>query len=201
MIILLQRKYFPEEYKALEKRGKVSKLTLLVMEEGLIRCRGRLEHVAQAAEIKFPILQPKSCFLTKLIVREHHCLQAHMGVNATVASVRQEYWVPQLRQLSKSVIHHCITCKKTQGRPYHVNIAPPLPEFRVQRKQPFSVTGVDYTGALLTKEKHQNPEKAYIVLFTCPVTRGIHIKLVKICPVIRFLWCSKSFVAIRDFLL
>ncbi|XP_068233463.1 uncharacterized protein [Palaemon carinicauda] len=170
MIILLQKEYFPEEYKALEKGGKVSKLTLLVqlnlfLEEGIIRCRGRLEHVAQAAEIKFPILLPKSCFLTKLIVREHHCLQAHMGVNATMASVRQEYWVPQIRQLSKSVIHHCVICKKTQGKPYRVNIAPPLPEFRVQRKQPFSVTGPDYTGALLTKEKQQNPEKAYIVFF------------------------------------
>ncbi|XP_068201703.1 uncharacterized protein [Palaemon carinicauda] len=105
-----------------------------------------------------------------------------MGVNATVASVRQEYWVPQLRQLYKSVIHHCIICKKTQGRPYRVNIAPPLLEFRVQRKQPFSVTGVDYTGALLTKEKQQNPEEAYIVLFTCPVTTGIHIKLKVIGP-------------------
>ncbi|XP_068205435.1 uncharacterized protein [Palaemon carinicauda] len=116
MIILLQKEYFLEEYKALEKEGKVSKWTLLVqlnlfLEEGIIRCRGRLEHVAQAAELKFPILLPKSCFPTKLIVREHHCLQAHMGVNATVASMRQEYWVPQLRQLSKSVIHHCIIRK------------------------------------------------------------------------------------------
>ncbi|XP_066983767.1 uncharacterized protein [Macrobrachium rosenbergii] len=122
-----------------------------------------------------------------------------MGVNATVASVRQEYWVPQLRQLSKSVIHHCIICKKTQGRPYRVNIAPPLPEFRVQRKQPFSVTGVDYTGALLTKEKHQNPEKAYIVLFTCPVTRGIHIELVKDLSCDSFLMVFRKFCSRRGF--
>ncbi|XP_068250697.1 uncharacterized protein [Palaemon carinicauda] len=149
--------------------------------------------------IKIPNLTVKSGFLTKLIVREHHCLQAHMGVNATVASVRQEYWVPQLRQLSKSVIHHRIFCKKTQGRPFRVNIAPPLPEFRVQRKQPFSITGVDYTGALLTKEKQQNPEKAYIVLFTCPVTRGIHIELVKDLPCNSFLRVFQKFCGRRGF--
>ncbi|XP_068237289.1 uncharacterized protein [Palaemon carinicauda] len=204
MIILLQKEYFSEEYKALGKGGKVSKLTLLVqlnlfLEDGIIRCRGRLEHVAQAAELEFPILLPKRCFLTKLIVREHHCLQAHMGVNATVASMRQEYWVPQLHQLYKSVIHHCIMCKKTQGRTYRVNIAPPLPEFRVQRKQPFSVTGVDYTGALLTKEKQQNPEKAYIVLFTCPVTRRIHIELVKDLSCDSFLMVLRKFCGHRGF--
>ncbi|XP_068203541.1 uncharacterized protein [Palaemon carinicauda] len=204
MIILLQKEYFLEEYKALETGGKVSKLTLLVqlnllLEEGIIGCRRRLEHVAQAAEIKFPILLPKSCFLTKLRVRERNCLQAHMGVNATVASVRQDYWVQQLRQLSKSVIHHCIICKKTQRRPNRVNIAPPLPEFRVQRKQPFSVMGVDYTGALLTKEKQQNPEKAYILLFTCPVTRGIHIELVKDLSCDSFLMVFRKFCSHRGF--
>ncbi|XP_068204606.1 uncharacterized protein [Palaemon carinicauda] len=122
-----------------------------------------------------------------------------MGVNATVASVRQEYWVPQLRQLSKSVIHHCIICKKTQWRPYRVNIAPPLPEFRVQRKQPFSVTGLDYTGALLTKEKQQNPEKAYIVWFTCPVTRGIHIELVKDLSCDSFVMVFRKFCSRQGF--
>ncbi|XP_068211733.1 uncharacterized protein [Palaemon carinicauda] len=89
--------------------------------------------------------------------------------------------------------------RKTQGRPYRVNIAPPLPEFRVQRKQPFSITGVDYTGALLTKEKQQNPEKAYIVLFTCPVTKGIHIELVKDLSCDSFLMVFRKFCSRRGF--
>ncbi|XP_068250784.1 uncharacterized protein [Palaemon carinicauda] len=101
-----------------------------------------------------------------------------MGVNATVASVREEFWIAQLRQLVKSVLHHCVICKKAQGKPYRTNIMPPLPEFRVQRKQPFSVTGVDYTGALWIKEGKQNPEKVYVILFTCPITRGIHLEVV-----------------------
>ncbi|XP_068206278.1 uncharacterized protein [Palaemon carinicauda] len=35
---------------------------------------------------------------------------------------------------------------RTQGRPYRVNIAPPLPEFRVQRKQPFSAVVLNLWG-------------------------------------------------------
>ncbi|XP_068240911.1 uncharacterized protein [Palaemon carinicauda] len=102
-----------------------------------------------------------------------------MGVNATVASVRQEFWIPQLRQLVKSVLHHCVICKKVHGKQYRTNIIPPLPEFRVQRKQPLSVTGVVYTGALWIKEGKQNLERVYVILFTCPITRGIHLEVVR----------------------
>ncbi|XP_066965875.1 uncharacterized protein [Macrobrachium rosenbergii] len=52
------------------------------------------------------------------------------------------------------------------ARLYRPNIVPPLPEFRVQCKHPFNTTGVDYT------------EKVNIILFTCPITRGIHVELV-----------------------
>ncbi|XP_068206275.1 uncharacterized protein [Palaemon carinicauda] len=66
-------------------------------------------------------------------------------------------------------------------------------EKRLRTPAKFSVTGVDYTGALLTKEKHQNPEKAYIVLFTCRVTRGIHIELVKDLSCDSFLMVFRKF--------
>ncbi|XP_068211786.1 uncharacterized protein [Palaemon carinicauda] len=59
--------------------------------------------------------------------------------------------------------------------------------------------GVDYTGAMLTKEKQQNHEKAYIVLFTYPVTRGIHIELVKDLSCDSFLMVFRKFCSRRGF--
>ncbi|XP_066947042.1 uncharacterized protein [Macrobrachium rosenbergii] len=64
-----------------------------------------------------------------------------------------------------------------QGRPYRPNIVPPLPEFRMQCKQPFNTTGVEYTITLWVKGKGPNPEKAYIILFIYPITRGIQVEL------------------------
>ena len=43
---------------------------------------------------------------------------------------------------------------------------------------PFTITGVDFTGALRVRDKHGLEEKAYICLFTCANTRAIHLELV-----------------------
>ncbi|XP_066946072.1 uncharacterized protein [Macrobrachium rosenbergii] len=149
-IVLVQREYFPEEYECLQK-GKVKpKLTLirqlnLYLERDVIKCRGRLEHAQLSEEAKFPVLLPKGCPITKLIVREHHEAQAHMGVDATVASA----WIIQ--------------------------------------------------GIVWTKEKDQNPKKAYIIVFTYPVTRGIHVELVKNQSCNSLLMAFRNFCSRRGF--
>ncbi|XP_068245388.1 uncharacterized protein [Palaemon carinicauda] len=164
-----------------------------------MRCRGRLEHPTLPEEVKFPTLLPKGRVLSKLLIRRNHVMQAHMGVNATVASIRQEFWIPQLQQLVKSVLYHCVICKKVQGKPYRTNIIPTLPEFRVLRKQPFSVTWVDYTGALWIREGKQNPEKVYFILFTCPITRGIQLEVVKNQSADSFLMALRKFSSRKGF--
>ena len=165
-IVLMQKEFFPEEYKILRKGVRNTKLALVhqlnLYLDNEIRCKGRLEHAQLPKATKFPILLPKSCYVTQVVVKEHHDAVAHMGVNVTVASVRWEFWIPQIRQLTKSVLHHCVICRRTQGRP--------LREFRVQCKQPYNITGVDYAGTLCMKGNKQSPEKAYIIMFTCPKT-------------------------------
>ena len=203
-IILLQKDYFPGEYKALERNEKKPKLALiqqlnLYLDNGVIRCKGRLEHAQLPAQTRFPILLPKHCEYTRHLVIKKHKSVAHMGVNATVAEMRQEYWVPQLRQLVKGVIRQCVICKIVQGKSYMANVVPPLPEFRLQCKTPFSVTGVDYTGALWVKGLNKVPEKAYVLLFTCPVTRAVHIELVNNQSCNSFLLAFRKFCSRRTY--
>ncbi|XP_066955710.1 uncharacterized protein [Macrobrachium rosenbergii] len=105
-IAIIQRKLFQEEYKSLMKGIRKPKLSLvhqlnLYPDNGVISCKGRLEHAQLPESVKFPILLPKSCFVTRVIIKEHHDANAHMGVNATVVSVRREFWIPQIRQLTK----------------------------------------------------------------------------------------------------
>ncbi|KAH3728311.1 hypothetical protein DPMN_054265 [Dreissena polymorpha] len=47
---------------------------------------------------KFPILLPKKRHITRLIVRDAHITHLHSGVNATVAHIRQTYWIPPITQ-------------------------------------------------------------------------------------------------------
>ena len=132
-------------------------------------------------------------------MREAHNAVAHMGMNATVAEVRKPHWIPQIRQGVRKVLRNCITCKKVQGKSYSASVVPPLPDFRVKCKAPFSMTGIDYTGALTVKVDNRQTGKAYIILFTCPVSRAIHMELVNNLSCHSFLLAFHKFCNRRTF--
>ncbi|XP_071141981.1 uncharacterized protein [Mytilus edulis] len=73
------------------------------------------------------------------------------GLSSTVTLLRQTYWIPSIRQVIKSIIHKCVICQKVTGRPYLAPDPPPLPKDRLTEAPPFTVTGVDFTGALNVK--------------------------------------------------
>ena len=53
----------------------------------------------------------------------------------------------------------------------------PLPQSRTQDLPPFTVSGVDFTGALYVQQG-RDEVKVYICLFTCATTRAIHLEVV-----------------------
>jgi len=59
-------------------------------------------------ETKFPCLLPKKHHLTTLIVYHIHKIHLHAGVNATVTSLREKYWIPSARQVVRSLLQKCI---------------------------------------------------------------------------------------------
>ena len=99
-------------------------------------------------------------------------------VDATVIYLRQKFWIPSARQCVRSVLQKCVACKKTQGRPFEAPDPPPLPKFRVSEKSPFTVTGLDYTGALRVRNNDETACKAHVCLFTYASTRAVHLELV-----------------------
>ena len=70
----------------------------------------------------------------------------------------------------------------------------PLPEDRIKPAPPFTNVGLDFAGPLFLKD---SGEKAYICLFTCAVTRAIHLELVSNMTVERFLLALRRMVARR----
>lgn len=72
----------------------------------------------------------------------------------------------------------CVLCKKIEGKAFATPREPSLPSSRVSDEPPFTNTGIDFAGPLLTKENAQT-EKSYICLFTCASTRAVHLELIK----------------------
>ena len=70
-----------------------------------------------------------------------------------------------------------MTCRKLEGVAFRAPDPAPLPKLRVQETAPFAVTGVDFTGPLYVRSE-SSETKCYICLFTCAVTRAVHLEVV-----------------------
>ena len=67
-----------------------------------------------------------------------------------------------------------------------------LPKVRLQDMPPFTVTGIDFTGALYVRQNHTEG-KVYICLFTCATTRAVHLEVVTDLSVETFLMVFRRF--------
>ena len=167
-------------------------------EQGVWRCGGRLANSEIPYATKYPILIPKSHPITSLIARQAHERVLHNGVKETLAEIRSKFWIPSGRSFTRKIVHKCVTCKRFEGLPYQAPPPPPLPKCRVKEAPAFSYTGVDFAGPLLirvTLSSHST--KVWIALFTCYVTRAVHLDAVPDQSTPTFIRCMKRFVARR----
>ena len=118
------------------------------------------------------ILLPMNSCLTFQIINHFHFEYFHAGVNSVLSHLRERFWLPRGRQIVRGVLRKCVPCIKQTGKacpqPFYAN----LPK-RVSEARPFQACGVDYTGAVFLNDN----TKVYILLFTCAVTRAVHLEL------------------------
>jgi hypothetical protein len=101
------------------------------------------------------------------------------GIRATLTELRSRFWVPKGRQTIMKVLKTCVTCKRWQGAAYSSPKTAAMPELRAREAPPFSKVGIDFAGPLYVKDpKSRDMRKVYIAIFSCCVTRAIHLQLV-----------------------
>ena len=52
------------------------------------------------------------------------------------------------------------------------------PRIRTTAKYPFAITGIDFFGLFIVKEKGEEL-KAYIIVFSCAASRGVHFAITR----------------------
>ena len=127
---------------------RISQLRLFVDNDNLLRCEGRMHNAPLPENTKFPYLIPVNHKLCELIVLDGHERVLHSGVNATVSSIREKFWIPAIRQCVRKLLRKCIVCCKVTGKPFPQTVTAPLQKVRLQDAPPFYATGIDFTGAL-----------------------------------------------------
>ena len=116
-------------------------LNLQPNSEGVLECRGRIQG-------HYPVYVPDSQRYTEKFVTQAHLATLHGGVVSTIAKVREQYWVPRLRRLTKRVVKNCHGCRRFQAQAFSFPPQGNLPRDRTEGQTPLQVVGVDYVGSL-----------------------------------------------------
>lgn len=199
VLTLIQKKHFGREIQALMANKEIKsgsplyRLNPFIDDDGLLKVQGRLKFAKLSYDERHPIILPK-CHETYLLVRFQHLLMKHSGVETLVTTMRNSYWIVGLRVIAKQVCRTCFSCRKFDSRHCTQPLCP-LPKDRVNRAQPFAVTGMDYCGPIFCADTAD--KKLYILLSTCAVLRCIDLQIVESLSFTDFMFAFRKFCARR----
>nr|XP_054761439.1 uncharacterized protein LOC129267841 [Lytechinus pictus] len=102
-------------------------------------------------------------------------MSGHMGRNYILSSLHRKYWMPSADAAIRKMISRCIPCRRHKAKIMEQKMAN-LPSDRVKPDEPpFTSVGIDYFGPLEVK-RGRSVVKTYGVMFTCLVSRAVHIE-------------------------
>ena len=95
----------------------------------------------------------------------------HGEVSTTMCHIREKFWIPKLRALTRKVIHNYNVCKRYWKKPVSTSCArtAALPAFRAELSTPFIVTGVDFVGPVYYKVRKSTTRKS---IYLCQHSSG-----------------------------
>ena len=179
---------------------------LKIDDNKLLKCQGRIGNSSLPLSSNDPIILPSNHYFVKLLILDIHDKVKYSGVNDTLTTLRECFWILKGRQAVKKVLQNCVICRKFSGPPYPSVNLPDLPAIRVSEDPPFTHTGLDFAGPLYVRYGvhltiSEGNTKCYICLFTCASTRAIHLKLTLKLDVSSFLLeicCTQRFNSYLD---
>lgn len=92
------------------RRSALHNLTPFLDDEGVLRVGGRIKHSLLSYDERHPIILPADSHFTGLLISAAHQRTLHGGVQLTLGSLRQRFWIPRVRALVRSHIHRCVPC-------------------------------------------------------------------------------------------
>ncbi|XP_033116965.1 uncharacterized protein LOC117116936 [Anneissia japonica] len=152
--------------------------------DGILRVGGRVCNAHVSEKEMHPVLLRKNHHVTELIIQHCHQLCKHQGRLFTLRTLQNEgYWViGGKRYILSKIIHCCVICKRLRGK-LETQLMGDLPKERLTSAPPFTFVGVDVLGPWLVSARRtrggQAHSKRWAVMFTCLVSRGVHIEVIE----------------------
>ena len=181
------------------KESRLAAFNLFLDENGVLRVGGRLKGAKIPFSQKHPILLPSRHYVTDLIIREIHEHNHHAGLQTTLFTMRQRFWLLDGKNQVRKIVRKCVTCIRYKPILLHSKMSD-LPHARVTEAAAFSHVGVDYFGPVLLKEKkfrNRTQIKGYGCVFICMATKAIHLEIVSDLSTEGFLGALRRFMGRR----
>ena len=131
---------------------KISRQQLNESTEGIYERHSRIQ-------VDYPVFIPNKSVLEEKLVEEAHSQTIHRWVALTMAKIKDQCWIPTLRQLVKRTIEKCYGCKKST--------LVIIQNQQIEQDLPVSVTGPKFDGLFTYKTKGKRDIKVYLLLFIC----------------------------------
>ena len=146
------------------------------LDNGVLCIGSRLEHASIALDSKYPIILPSNARITALLIADFHEKFVHSSTDRTLHEIRKLYWIPRGRQVIRKIVKRCVLCKRWEGKPEQPTMAA-LPHVRTESgKPPFYYCGVEFFGPIEVT-LFRRRVKRWGCLFTCMVTRAVHLEM------------------------
>lgn len=205
LVRYVQSIYFSKDITDLKRNKVVSEKSPLktlnpqLNERGILVVHGRLARANLPSSQRFPMILPDKSPLSKLIIADAHERVLHGTIHLTIARVRQEFWILNLRNTVKTHVHNCRRCFRQSPRPLSQLMAP-LPAFKTTPSLPFTHCGLDFAGPIEIKGSEQRSAraiKAYICVFVCMYSKAAHLELVTSLSTAKFILALRRMMGRR----
>ena len=167
----------PEDNTGEKVKHDLAKLSPFVDSDNTIRVRARLNNATLSKDLKHPIFRSAKHPAVVLMLRQMHEDNQHGGTEYVRSLVQQKFWVVGIRNAMRSIKSKYVKCRKLAVQRIHPHMAVLLKKRVWGKVYPFKSTGIDYFGSIEVSVLRR-PVKHWWCLFTCLVTRAVHIELV-----------------------
>ncbi|XP_035221036.1 uncharacterized protein LOC118193972 [Stegodyphus dumicola] len=168
-------------------------------DEGFLRVGGRLRNASIAQNLKYPVILPKSHYITELIIRYYHYKYLHGGAQMLHSEIKQRCWIINARAAIRKIIRKCVTCCRHRSELSYQEMGD-LSSSRVNPARVFSKCGADFSGPFQVKPKkgrRVRTVKIYVCVFVCYSTKAVHLEQVGDMTTDSFVAALKRFIARR----
>lgn len=205
LIMGIQTLCYPREMKSLSNLQPISKKSSLwslkpfLDRKGVMRVDGRLKNSGLTYNERHPIIIPENSYFCSILVKFTHHILLHGEHQLMIRMLRQEYYIPRIKNKVKFCVRQCKACVLYKSRTLQ-QVMSALPKERTEYTLPFTYTGIDFAGPFQIKTsltRNAPYTKGYVCIFVCFCSKAIHLEVCVNLTAEEFLAAFSRFVGRR----